>query len=374
MVTALERWPQDGVPRNPGAWLMATAKNRQIDLARRTAMFRVKRDELARETELTTPAPSAAPAVEDDLLRLIFTTCHPALTRDSQVALTLRMLGGLKTDEIARALLTSEATVGTRISRAKRTLADAGSPFEVPGADELEQRIAAVLSVVYLIFNEGYSATAGADWMRLDLCEDALRLGRVLQAQLPDEPEVHGLAGLMEIQSSRARARTGPGGEVVLLPDQDRSKWDRQLIERGLAAIERAHAAPGRPGVYTLQAELSACHAVAPSHEETDWPRIAALYMALGRLTGSPVVEVNRAVAVGMADGPVAGLEVLRAVEDAPELADYHLLAAVRGDLLAKDGRNAEAAADFERAASMTRNERERDALTRRVGELRKAP
>jgi RNA polymerase sigma factor (sigma-70 family) len=374
VLVALERWPVDGIPRNPGAWLMATAKNRQIDLARRAEVFRVKAEQLARENPTTSPPPAEVPAVEDDLLRLIFTTCHPALTRDSQVALTLRMLGGLKTDEIARALLTTEATVGTRISRAKRTLADAGSPFEVPGADELEERLAAVLGVVYLIYNEGYSATAGEDWMRLDLCEDALRLGRVLQAQLPDEPEVHGLAALMEIQSSRSRARTGPGGEAVLLLDQDRGRWDQQLIRRGFQAIERAHAAPGDPGVYTLQAEIAACHARAKTADETDWAQISALYLGLSRLTGSPVVEVNRAVAVGMADGPQAGLAVLAKVEDSPALVDYHLLAAVRGDLLEKAGRPEEAQREFERAAAMTRNERERAELERRAAALRTGP
>lgn len=371
VLVALERWPDDGIPRNPGAWLMTTAKNRQIDLARRTEVFRVKTEQLAREAPAASPAPAETPPVEDDLLRLIFTTCHPALTRDSQVALTLRMLGGLTTDEIARALLTSESTVGTRISRAKRTLADAGSPFEIPGADELEERLAAVLAVVYLIFNEGYSATAGEDWMRLDLCEDALRLGRVLQAQLPQQAEVHGLAALMEIQSSRARARTGPGGEAVLLLDQDRGKWDQKLIGRGLAAIERAHAAPGDPGVYTLQAEIAACHARAKTAGETDWAQISALYLGLARLTGSPVVEVNRAVAVGMSDGPEAGLAVLAAVEDSPALSGYHLLAAVRGDLLERAGRQDEALAEFERAASMTRNERERAELARRAAAIR---
>ncbi|MFT4048205.1 MAG: RNA polymerase sigma factor [Solirubrobacterales bacterium] len=371
VVVALERWPEDGIPRNPGAWLMTTAKNRQIDLARRTAVFRVKTEELGREFELGAEDQVATPAVEDDLLRLIFTTCHPALTRESQVALTLRMLGGLTTTEIARALLSTESTVGTRISRAKRTLADAGSPFEVPEADELDERLAAVLAVVYLIFNEGYSATAGADWMRLDLCEDALRLGRVLQAQLPDHPEVHGLAALMEIQASRSRARTSASGEIVLLLDQDRSRWDRTLIERGYAAIERAHATSGAPGVYTLQAEIAACHARAANADETDWQRIAQLYAGLSELTGSPVVEVNRAMAVGMAEGPAAGLAVIESVADTGALSDYHPLHAVRADLLERAGRHGDAAEEFARAAELTRNDRERAELQRRSTTLR---
>lgn len=366
---ALEHWPEDGIPKNPGAWLMATAKNRQIDLARRTEVFRRKHEEITRDAELASPPPSE-PEIEDDLLRLVFTTCHPALSRESQVALTLRMLGGLKTDEIARALLTSEATVGTRISRAKRTLADNGSPFEVPGEDELPDRLAGVLSVVYLIFNEGYAATSGDDWMRTDLCEDALRLGRMLQVELPNEPEVHGLTALMEIQASRSRARTGPGGEAVLLLDQDRARWDRTLIARGLAAIQRAHASPGRPGIYTLQAEIAACHARAHRADETDWDRIASLYGVLAELTGSPVVQVNRAVAVGMADGADAGLEVLDGVAEAPELSGYHLYHAVRGDLLEKAGDRTGAAAEFRIAAAGTRNERERAELQRRIDEL----
>ncbi|MBJ7354397.1 MAG: RNA polymerase sigma factor [Thermoleophilaceae bacterium] len=370
LVSALETWPAEGVPRNPGAWLMTTAKNRQIDLARRSRIFHVKVEELGRELPVSAPEPDPE-AIDDDLLSLVFTTCHPVLSQDAQVALTLRMVGGLKTEEIARAFLVSDKTIGQRISRAKRTLADAEVPFEVPPPDERPARIAAVLAVVYLIYNEGYAATAGEDWMRLDLCEDALRLGRMLQQLMPREAEVHGLAALMELQSSRLRARTAPDGSAILLLDQNRQRWDRLLIDRGLAAIERAKAIPGGTGPYTLQAEIAACHARARRSEETDWHRIAALYRDLSNRTGSPVVELNRAVAVGMASGPEAGLRVLDAIADDPALAEYHLLPSVRGDLLEKAGRGGEAAEEFDRAAAMTRNEREREVLSRRRDELR---
>lgn len=358
------------MPRNAGAWLMATAKNRQIDLARRARVFQLKTEELGRELPVVAPVPDPE-AIEDDLLSLVFTTCHPELTQDSQVAVTLRMLGGLKTEEIARAFLVSESTIGQRISRAKRTLADADVPFEVPPPDERAERIAAVLGVVYLIFNEGYSATAGEDWLRLDLCADALRLGRMLQQLMPNDPEVHGLAALMELQASRMHSRTAPDGSAILLLDQDRHSWDWLMIDRGLAAIERAKAAPGRAGSYTLQAEIAACHATAREPEDTDWFRIAALYRDLSKLTGSPIVELNRAVAVGMASGPEAGLRVLDAIADDPALANYHLLPSVRGDLLEKAGRGAEASEHFDLAASMTKNEREREALSRRSEALR---
>ncbi len=375
IVVALETWPREGVPRNPGAWLTATAKNRQIDLARRTEIFRRKREEIGRElarsgAHVEPPSEAGEAAIDDDVLRLVFTTCHPSLSRDSQVALTLRLLGGLSTDEIARALLTTESTVGQRISRAKRTLAEAGSPFEVPGDDELEDRLDAVLGVIYLVFNEGYAATSGDDWMRLDLCEDALRLGRLMQGQMPREPEVHGLAALMEIQASRSRARRGEGGKPVLLLEQDRSRWDRTLIRRGLTALERAQSTPGRKGTYTLQAEIAACHARAARAEETDWQLIADLYGRLAALTGSPIVAVNRAVAVGMADGPEAGLDLLAEVADAPELAGYHLFFSVRADLLEKAGRRTEAINDLSKAASMTENRRERELLEERIAAL----
>lgn len=371
MVVALERWPDDGVPSNPGAWLMTTAKNRQIDLARRASVFQRKTEELGRELDTSTPAPEPASAgIEDDVLRLIFTTCHPALTRESQIALTLRLVGGLRTDEIARALLTSEATVGQRISRAKRTLADAGAPFEIPGADELADRTAAVLTVVYLVFNEGYSATTGEDWMRLDLCEDALRLARMLQALMPDEPEVHGLAALLEIQASRSRARTAADGSAVTLLEQDRSTWDRLLIDRGFAALDRAYAAPGWPGAYTLQAEIAACHARARTADETNWDQIAELYGKLAGLTGSPIVQVNRAVAVGMAGEASEGIAILESVAADPLLRDNHLVPAVRGDLLEKLGRSAEAAEQFSLAAELTQNAREQDVLRGRAKAL----
>jgi RNA polymerase sigma factor (sigma-70 family) len=370
LVSALETWPSDGVPRNAGAWLMTTAKNRQIDLARRARMYSGKLEQVARELPAASP-PADADAIEDDILRLVFMTCHPALSRESQVALTLRMVGGLKTNEIARAFLVPEATVGQRISRAKRTLSDAAVPFELPEPEALSERVAAVLAVVYLIYNEGYSASAGEDWMRLDLCEDALRLGRMLQQLMPGEPEVHGLAALMEIQSSRLRARTDAGGAPVPLLEQDRRRWDRLLIDRGLAAIDRAHAAPGTPGSYTLQAEIAACHARAKRPEDTDWKQIELLYSALERLTRSPIVTINRAVAVGMTGAPQEGLAMLDAVETDPLLHKYHLLPAVRGDLLEKLGRADEAAGYFDRAAELASNAREAELLRARASAVR---
>jgi RNA polymerase sigma factor (sigma-70 family) len=373
LVAAMERWPASGVPERPGAWLMATARNRAIDLLRRRALHARKEDDLAHEIvaqfEADTPDVDAGldDAIGDDLLRLIFTACHPVLPTDARTALTLRMLGGLSTDEIARAFLVPEATVAQRIVRAKRRLAEAKVPFEVPRGDELAERLASVLEVVYLIFNEGYSATEGADWMRPTLCEEALRLGRVLAGLAPGEPEVHGLVALMEIQASRTTARTGPDGEPILLLDQNRARWDRLLIQRGLAALDRARALGGSPGPYVLQAEIAACHARANTAEETDWPRIAALYDALARLAPSPVVELNRAVAVAMAEGPAAGLVLADALSTAPALRNYHLLPAVRGDFLFKLGRHSEARAAFERAAELTRNARERALLLDRA-------
>jgi RNA polymerase sigma-70 factor, ECF subfamily len=363
VVIALERWPADGIPPNPGAWLTTTAKNRAIDLMRRSATLHDKYTLIARE--ISAPEEPAEPA-GDDLLSLMLTCCHPLLSTDARVALTLRMLGGLTTPEIARAFLVPEATVGQRISRAKRTLGDAGVPFEVPD-DELAPRLASVLEVVYLIFNEGYSATAGDDWMRPDLIEEALRLGRILAGLAPDEPEVHGLVALMEIQASRQAARVDPSGGPVLLADQDRRRWDRLLIRRGLAALERAESL-GRPvGPYYLQAAIAACHARAERVEETDWVRIAALYEALAGVAGSPVVELNRAVAVGMAFGAELGLQSVDALAAGGALEGYHLLPSVRGDLLAKLGRWSESRAEFERAAGMTRNSRERELLLARA-------
>ncbi len=373
LVAALEQWPASGVPRNPGAWLMATAKNRGIDLLRRRTVLARKQDEIGRELEVERDMALAAfenataDDVGDDLLRLIFTACHPVLTRDQRVALTLRLLGGLTTDEIARAYLVSEATVAQRIVRAKRTLTEARVPFEVPQGTELAARLASVLEVVYLIFNEGYSATAGDDWMRPGLCEDALRLGRMLAELEPREPEVHGLVALMEIQASRSGARVGPSGEPILLLEQNRARWDQILIRRGLAALERAEQLGGALGPYALQAAIAACHARARTPEETDWPRLAALYDALAQLAPSPIVELNRAVAVGMAFGPAAGLEVVDPLSSEASLRNYHLLPAVRGDLLAKLGRNDEAAAQFRRAAGLTRNLRERELLLERA-------
>jgi RNA polymerase sigma factor (sigma-70 family) len=373
LVAALEQWPESGVPDNPGAWLMAIAKRRAIDALRRKALLERKQQELGRDLEIhgeaATPDLDAAidDDVGDDLLRLIFTACHPVLSTEARVALTLRLLGGLTTEEIARAFLVPEPTVAQRIVRAKRSLASARIPFEVPSGAELAPRLSSVLEVVYLIFNEGYSATAGDDWMRPALCEEALRLGRILAALAPKEPEVHGLVALMEIQASRFKARTGPSGQPVLLLDQDRARWDRLLIGRGLAALERAEHLSDAPGPYALQAAIAACHARALAAEETDWPRIAAFYAALSQLTPSPVVELNRAVAVAMAFGPAAGLELVDTLTDAPALKNYHLLPSVRADLLTKLGRFDEARTELERAASLTRNNRERDLLLERA-------
>ncbi|HEY2984201.1 MAG TPA: RNA polymerase sigma factor [Jatrophihabitantaceae bacterium] len=369
LVAALEQWPESGVPRNPGAWLMAVAKRRAIDLLRRRERFDRKLTELGHELETDQVAMPDVEIgdIEDDLLRLVFVSCHPVLSTDARVALTLRLLGGLTTDEIARAYLVSEATVAQRIVRAKRTLGDAGVPFEVPQGDELADRLPSVLETIYLIFNEGYAATAGEDWMRPALYEEALRLGRVLAELMPTEPEVHGLVGLMEIQASRTAARTGPSGEPILLLDQDRARWNQLLIRRGLAALDRAEVLGGAMGPYALQGAIAACHARARTADETDWPRIAGLYDELGRLMRSPVVELNRAVAVAMAFGPAAGLELVDALLTEPALKTYHLLPSVRADLLAKLGRRDEAQREFERAASLTRNERERTLLLDRA-------
>jgi len=372
LIAALEQWPKSGVPDRPGAWLMASAKNRAIDRLRRAKLMERKHEEIGRELEIeqaTVPDIEAAldDDIGDDLLSLIFTACHPVLSTEARVALTLRMLGGLTTDEIARAFLASEPTIAQRIVRAKRTLAEAEVPFEVPRGDDRGERLASVLEVIYLIFNEGYSATAGDDWMRPQLSEEALRVGRILAGLAPEEPEVHGLVALMEIQASRFAARTGPSGEPILLLDQDRSRWDRLLIRRGLAALDRA-AALGKPlGPYVVQAAIAACHARALTADATDWAAIVRLYEALAKLVPSPVVELNRAVAVAMASGPAAGLALVDKLSDEPSLKSYHLLPSVRGDLLAKLGRLEEARADFERAASMTRNARERDLLLERA-------
>jgi RNA polymerase sigma factor (sigma-70 family) len=373
LVAALHQWPESGVPDNPGAWLMAVAKRRAVDLLRRRTLLERKHEELGRELEVRDDMAvaernvAADDDVGDDLLRLILVACHPVLSTDARVALTLRLLGGLTTDEIARAFLVPETTVAQRIVRAKRTLAEAHVPFEVPRAEELPARLASVLEVIYLIFNEGYSATAGDDWMRPGLCEDALRLGRIVAELVPKEPEVHGLVALMEIQASRSHARVGATGEPILLLDQNRSRWDQLLIRRGLAALERAEKLGGSLGPYALQAAIVACHARARTAEETDWPRIVALYDALAQLTPSPVVELNRAVAVSMAYGPVAGLELIDRLTSEPSLKAYHLLPSVRGDLLAKLGRSAEAGAEFKRAAGLTRNARERALLLERA-------
>mgnify|MGYP001045239317 CR=1 FL=1 len=371
LVVALRHWPESGVPHNPGAWLMQTAKRRAIDYFRRNKMAARKLEELGhdlREQESTAPDLDTAldDDVGDDLLRLIFTACHPAISPEARVALTLRLLGGLTTDEIARAFLAAEPTIAQRIVRAKKSLAEAGLPFEVPHTEERAARLASEVEVIYLIFNEGYSATAGDDWTRPQLCEEAMRLGRVLVGLTPEEPEVHGLVALMEIQASRLRARTGPGGEPILLLDQDRGLWDRLLINRGFAALDRA-AALGGNGPYVLQAEIAACHARARRAGETDWPRIAALYDALAANTPSPVVELNRAVAHAMAFGPGNGLAILDAIADAPALRTYHLLPSVRGDFLMKLGRRTEARFEFERAAELTRNQRERALLLDRA-------
>jgi len=373
LVAALEQWPSEGVPDNPGAWLMAIAKRRAIDHFRRSTRLEQKHEEIGQEIEAQqeTAVADLDAAIDDDvgddLLRLIFIACHPVLSTEARVALTLRMLGGLKTEEIARAFLVPEATVAQRIVRAKRTLADARVPFEVPARDELAARLSSVLEVVYLVFNEGYAATAGDDWMRPALCEDALRLGRVLAELVPKEPEVHGLVALMEIQASRTHARTGPSGEPILLLDQNRARWDQLLIRRGLMALERAEELGGALGPYALQAAIAACHARAHLPEETDWERISSLYDALAEIAPSPVVELNRAVAVAMAFGPAAGLELVDALRAEPTLKTYHLLPSVRGDLLTKLGRFAEARAEFELAASLTRNARERELLLERA-------
>ena len=372
LVAALEQWPQSGVPENPGAWLTATAKRRAIDLFRRNVVAQRKHDELARELEaleLTSPNLDSTldNTISDDLLRLVFIACHPILPTESRAALTLRLLGGLTTDEVARAFLTPEPTIAQRIVRAKRTLADKHIPFEVPRGPELAARLCSVLEVIYLIFNEGYSATAGDDLMRPNLCEDALRLGRILAELTPSEPEVHGLVALMEIQASRTRARVTSTGEPVLLFDQNRTQWDQLLIHRGLTAIERAHKINATRGPYLLQAEIAACHARARTPSETDWPRIVSLYTELAHLTPSPVIELNRAVAISMAHGPQAGLTLVDALASEPSLARYHLLPSVRADLLYKLGRHPEARTEFERAAALTRNTRERDLLLTRA-------
>ncbi|MFJ8002018.1 RNA polymerase sigma factor [Streptomyces sp. NPDC096310] len=389
LVAALERWPESGVPDRPGAWLMATARHRAIDLVRRRETYARKLAEVGRALadDPGPETPDAAPAgagggdiggdgedIDDDLLRLIFTACHPVLSTEARIALTLRLLGGLTTDEIARAFLAPEGTVAQRIVRAKRGLARAGVPFEVPYGAERAARLSSVLEVIYLVFNEGYSATAGDDWLRPGLCEDALRLARVLAGLMPDEPEVHALAALLELQASRTPARTGPDGAPVLLADQNRSRWNQLLVRRGFAALTHAGSLAARtgapPGPYALQAAIAACHARAVTYEETDWSAIAVLYGRLAALTPSPVVELNRAVAVSLAEGPAAGLALVDALADDPALKTYHLLPSVRGDLLARLGRPDEARAEFERAAGLTRNERERDLLGRRAAEL----
>lgn len=372
LVAALEQWPESGVPDNPAAWLMAAAKNRAIDAWRRKKLLERKHQELGRELEAQESAmPDLDAAIDDhvgdDLLRLIFISCHPVLSGEARVALTLRLLGGLTTDEIARGFLISEPTVAQRIVRAKRTLSEAHVPFELPRKSELASRLASVLEVVYLIFNEGYSATSGDDWMRPALCEEALRLGRILAELTPDEPEVHGLVGLMEIQASRAAARVSSTGEPILLLDQNRALWDQLLIHRGLAALDRANKLTSAPGPYALQAAIAACHARAVTANSTDWPRIAELYAELAKVAPSPVVELNRAVAVAMAFGPAEGLALVNALSSEPSLRSYHLLPSVRGDFLFKLGRFDEARADFERAASLTRNARERELLLGRA-------
>ncbi|MEU0509414.1 RNA polymerase sigma factor [Amycolatopsis sp. NPDC006125] len=368
LVAALEQWPSSGVPSNPGAWLMTIAKRRAIDHFRHLKMAERKHEEIGLDLETTQQAIEVEPdEVPDDLLRLIFTACHPVLKTEARVALTLRLLGGLTTDEIARAFLVPESTVAQRIVRAKRTLAQKKVPFEVPAGPELAERLGSVLEVVYLIFNEGYSATAGDDWMRPQLCADAMRLGRILAGLAPQEPEVFGLVALMELQASRSRARVTPDGEPILLLDQNRAKWDRLLIGHGLAALERAESLSRARGPYVLQAAIAACHARAGAPEDTDWERIAALYGELAEVTPSPVVELNRAVAVSMASGPEAALPLVDELAASPALARYHLLPTVRGDLLAKVGRLAEARAEFERAAALTRNSRERDVLLARA-------
>ena len=373
LLAALEKWPETGVPDNPGAWLMATAKHRAIDTFRRAERVQRKHEEIGHELETRQEAmvreleEAIDDDIGDDVLRLIFMSCHPILSREARAALTLRLLGGLTTDEIARAFLAPEATIAQRIVRAKRTLTDAHVPFEVPRGPELASRLASVLEVIYLIFNEGYTATAGDDLVRPALCEDALRLGRILAALAPNEPEVHGLVALMEIHASRLRARTNAAGEPILLLDQDRGRWDRLLISRGLAALERAERLGGANGPYALQAAIVACHARARTAEETDWRRIASLYDALAEAVPSPIVELNRAVAVGMAFGPAEALEIIDSIADEPALKGYHLVPAARADMLEKLGRNDEARDEFERAASLTRNARERELLLKRA-------
>ncbi len=369
LVAALEQWPASGVPDNPGAWLMAAAKHRAIDFVRRSKRLERKHEEIGRglRSEQADAQPDLDDDVGDDLLRLMFTTCHPVLSTEARVALTLRLLGGLTTEEIARAYLVSEPTIAQRIVRAKRTLAAADVAFEVPRGAELAERLASVFEVIYLVFNEGYTATAGDDWMRPALCDEALRLGRILAELVPGEPEAHGLVALLEIQASRSRARVGPSGEPILLLDQDRARWDQLLIRRGLAALARAEALGEPPGWYTLQASIAACHARALDPAETDWARIARLYAELAALVPSPVVELNRAVAVAMADGPQAGLDLVDALASEPSLRGYHLLPGVRADLLVKLGRLDEARPEFERAASLTRNAREREFLLGRA-------
>jgi RNA polymerase sigma factor (sigma-70 family) len=373
LVAALERWPRDGVPGNPGAWLMATAKNRAIDRMRREKSFQSKQEEIARETgalfamERSDFEAAADEEIGDDLLALIFTCCHPLLSREARVALTLRLLGGLTTPEIARAFLASEATIAQRLVRAKKTLREARVPFEAPRGAELDERLPSVLEVVYLVFNEGYAASAGEDWVRRDLCEEALRLGRILAGLAPREPEVHGLIALLEIQASRLNARHGPDGEPVLLLEQNRGRWDPLLIVRGRRALERAEQLPGPLGPYSLQAAIAACHAGAIRPEETDWVKIAALYDALSQIQPSPIVALNRAVALGMAFGPEAGLALLDEIKDEKALASNHLLPSVRGDLLEKAGRSPEAAAEFKRAAELTQNAQARALLLKRA-------
>jgi RNA polymerase sigma factor (sigma-70 family) len=377
LVAALEQWPESGVPQNPGAWLMTAAKHRAIDLLRRNTRLERKHEELARELEeqqqrgfadfAAALASNADQDIEDDILRLIFISCHPVLSPESRAALTLRLLGGLTTTEIARAYLTAEPTIAQRIVRAKRTLAEARIPFEVPTGLDRAARLGSVLEVIYLIFNEGYSATAGEDWLRPALCDDALRLGRILAGLTPHEPEVHGLVALMEIQASRSAARLGPSGQPILLLDQDRSRWDQILIGRGFAALARAEELTTSPGPYVLQAQIAACHARARTGDETDWKRIATLYAALAQRQPSPIVELNRAVALAMAFGPAAGLELIDSIASEPSLAKYHRLPSVRGELLFRLSRLAEARAEFERAASLARNSRERDLLLNRA-------
>jgi RNA polymerase sigma-70 factor (ECF subfamily) len=374
LVTALERWPESGIPDNPGAWLMGTAKHRAIDFLRRGTLIDRKHVDLGREMaerEMEVPDLAAAmdDSIGDDLLRLVFIACHPVLSMEARVALTLRLLGGLSTDEIARAFLASEPTIAQRIVRAKKTLSEAQVPFEIPRGADFTARVSSVLQVIYLIFNEGYSATSGDDWLRPALCEEALRLGRILAELAPQEPEVHGLVALMEIQASRSKARVGPSGEPILLLDQDRAKWNQLLIHRGFKALERARRLEGKKGAYAIQAEIAECHARAAVADDTDWSRIATLYGELAEVAASPIVELNRAVAVSMASGPESGLALVDALKNDPALKNYHLLPSVRGDLLKKLGRFDEARSEFARAAAMTRNTRERDLLLERVRE-----